>query len=369
MELKTDCRFFRGDIPCQPHKDHGVHCEHCTYYEPISHRVLIIKLGAIGDVIRTTALLRRMRAAMPQAQIFWLTLYPDAVPRHWVDVILPFSPASLLSVEAIPFDWVINLDKDHYACALTQRLRFQRLSGFTLKDGIIVPADARAEQKYLTGLFDDISQQNTLSYLQEIFAICGWEFAGEEYIVEPEPVSVSIPNEGRPIIAMNPGCGKRWTSRQWSPEHWKSLIQLCQEHHLFPMIVGGKDDEPLNRSLAEETGAFYPGTFPLRQFFDLLGKANVLVTPVTMALHAALGVRTPVVVFVNIFNPAEFELYGRGILLQPEKPCRCYFRNQCINSEYFCLDFLSPHTVFDATQQLLERTPSTERVPGPMGAS
>jgi len=24
--LKTDCRWFRGDVPCAPHKQHGIHC-------------------------------------------------------------------------------------------------------------------------------------------------------------------------------------------------------------------------------------------------------------------------------------------------------------------------------------------------------
>ncbi len=360
MEIKTDCRFFRGDIPCAPHKEYGVHCANCSYYEPIEHRILMIKLGAIGDVIRTTALLRRIRAEMPGAKIYWLTYYPDAVPRQWVDEVLPFSLESVLSLETIPFDWVINLDKDHYACALTRRLQYQRLSGFTVRDGVIVPADHRAEPKYLTGLFDDISQQNPHSYLEEIFYICGWEFRGEEYVIEPEPAPVVIPNEGKPIIAMNPGCGKRWISRQWSPDRWKTLIRLCQKEQLFPMVVGGKEDEELNRHIADETGAFYPGTFPLRQFFDLIARADVLVTPVTMALHVALGVKTPVVVFVNIFNPAEFELYNRGILLLPEKPCRCYFRQRCVNPEYFCLDYLSPDTVLEAVMQLVKKSTGSQ---------
>lgn len=355
MDIRYDCRFFRGDIPCKPHKQYGVHCNGCIYYEPVEYRILIIKLGAIGDVLRTTPLLRRIRREYPRSKIFWLTYFPDAVPRSWVDEILRFSPEAILSLEAIPFDWVINLDKDHFACALTTKLQYQRLSGFTVREGIIVPADTYAEQKYLTGLFDDVSQQNTLSYLEEIFAICQWEFQKEEYIIEPEPCALSIPNDGKPIVALNPGCGRRWTARRWPLEYWIALIQMCQQQHLFPMLVGGEEDRQELDFLVEKTGVFFPGVLPLRNFFFLLSRADVLVTPVTMALHAAIGVQTPVVLFVNIFNPAEFELYDRGILLQPPKACQCYFQSQCSNPEYFCLDSLTPQMVFDAVTTVLQR--------------
>src|SRR5207249_851233 len=65
-DLKFDCRFFRGDIPCSPHKEHGVHCvdadgNSCPYYDPTTKRFLVTKLGAIGDVIRTTPLLHKLK--------------------------------------------------------------------------------------------------------------------------------------------------------------------------------------------------------------------------------------------------------------------------------------------------------------------
>ena len=50
---KSDCRHFLGHIPCKPHKKHNVHCNNCSFYEKKTGKILIIKLGAIGDVIRT----------------------------------------------------------------------------------------------------------------------------------------------------------------------------------------------------------------------------------------------------------------------------------------------------------------------------
>ena len=69
MIVKNDCRHFQGDVPCGPHKDEGVHCADCSYYDQIKMRILIIKLGAIGDVIRTPPLLHKLKAEHPDAWV------------------------------------------------------------------------------------------------------------------------------------------------------------------------------------------------------------------------------------------------------------------------------------------------------------
>src|ERR1700690_260209 len=122
-QLKTDCRHFRGDLPCKPHKLHGVHCVDsngatCGYYDQTGKKILIIKLGAIGDVIRTTPLLRKLKEVEPGAEIWWLTHSPDVLPKQWIYVLLPFTPQSLATLQATTFDTIYCLDKDKDACAL-----------------------------------------------------------------------------------------------------------------------------------------------------------------------------------------------------------------------------------------------------------
>src|SRR3712207_7101962 len=60
--------YFRGDVPCKPNKESGYMCGNCPVYTPVQKRILIIKLGAIGDVIRTTPLLRKIRAEYPRSE-------------------------------------------------------------------------------------------------------------------------------------------------------------------------------------------------------------------------------------------------------------------------------------------------------------
>ena len=55
-DVKFDCRHFRTGIPCLPNKKNNAVCTTCKEYDQIQTRILIIKLGALGDVIRTTPL-------------------------------------------------------------------------------------------------------------------------------------------------------------------------------------------------------------------------------------------------------------------------------------------------------------------------
>jgi len=101
-EIKRDCRHFKGDVPCKPHKLHAVHCTDCNYYDKTDKDILIIKLGAIGDVIRTTPLLRKLKQEFEHAKIWWLTLTPEILPAE-VDMPMGFVLKHIISLEAIQF--------------------------------------------------------------------------------------------------------------------------------------------------------------------------------------------------------------------------------------------------------------------------
>ena len=77
--IHTDCRHYRGSMPCSFHKRDGRLCEICADYAPVRNRILIIKLAAIGDVLRTTSILPPLENKYPQSEITWITK-ANAVP-------------------------------------------------------------------------------------------------------------------------------------------------------------------------------------------------------------------------------------------------------------------------------------------------
>jgi ADP-heptose:LPS heptosyltransferase len=356
LVVHADCRHFRGDIPCAPNKEFGVQCDGCEYYDPVTENVLIIKLGAAGDVLRTTPILNKINKEHPTARIWWLTQSPELVPRTHVDRILKWSPEALETLSAVSFSRLINLDKDHFACALANRLDAKKKQGYLLnKFGVTIPADEAANHKYLTGIFDDVSMKNTRSYMDEMFEICGYQFAGEKYILSA-PINANFPelDTTKPIIGMNTGAGMRWTSRLWSTASWAELAKQLHAQGYNVVLLGGPDEDARNREIESLAGgaAKYLGHFPLTQFIGLVDKCTLLISGVTMAFHIGLALEKRIVLINNIFNKHEFgDLYGQGEIIEPDKPCICYFRGTCINKDYFCLDHLPVEKVAGAVKR------------------
>jgi ADP-heptose:LPS heptosyltransferase len=359
MKLKRDCRFFRGDVPCKPHKLYAVHCVEedgrtCQYYDPTDKRILIVKLGAIGDVIRTTPLLRRLRDEYPRSEIWWLTYSREVVPSL-VDVILDFSPQSVTILRATHFDFLYNLDKELEACALADLMSADTKKGFCLRDGKCAPLDKDAEHKFLTGIFDDLNKANTKNYLEEIFEVCGFHFSGERYILDnfaSDRYRWKL-NKKRKIVGLNTGCGGRWSSRLWPEKYWIALGKKLKKAGYLPVLLGGEQEHKKNLKIAKASGATYLGHFPLRQFINLVDQCDLVVTAVTMATHIAIGLGKKIVLFNNVFNKNEFELYGLGEILEPDFDCTCFYSPTCPNN---CMQYLSVDRVFGAVGRLLETT-------------
>lgn len=131
--VKFNCLHFKGHIPCSPNKLRNKVCASCDEYKPISKRILIIKLGAIGDVIRTTPLVVKYRQLYPDCHITWLTHTPDILPAKQINTILKFDFASVYAVQNQIFDIAINLDKEPEACALLKDVKATEKYGYIWK--------------------------------------------------------------------------------------------------------------------------------------------------------------------------------------------------------------------------------------------
>jgi len=354
--FQDNCRHFRGDIPCRFHKDRGWDCEGCSAYDPIKEKILIIKLGRMGDVLRTTPLLRKLKETYPRAEIWWITEYPELLPKT-VDVRLTFNLEGILQIQATKFDIVYSLDKYKPSCALVNQVKAKMKKGFYLGGSKTAPFPG-AEYKFSTGVDDNLSKINKKSYQEEMFEICGFQFAGEEYMMDRR-VDISrdvfvYPEIKEKIIGLNSGCGPQWKIRLWKAENWVMLASLLREKGYIPLLLGGEQEHELNKEISRKSGALYFGHFPFYDFVELVDKCVLVVSAVTLAMHVAIGLKKKTVILNNVFNKEEHELYGRGKILEPEKPCKCFFQSKCTNSDYFCMDFLKPRRVLKEILEVIE---------------
>jgi len=388
-DVKYDCSHFEGHIPCKPNKQFDVQCDNCSHYgkdtssiinldtqkallkeiynicdfttkngafkKPIISanvtKILFIKLGAIGDVIRTTPLIEKYKNEYGDCHFSWITHSPQVVPKDEVDLVYKWNEASVSFLANQDFDIAINLDKDKEACMLLSHVNAKDKFGFIWKDGHINIATDKAEHKLITGLFDHISKDNTKNYLEEIFEICHFEFNKEEYMIN---LNEELSNQwkekfktlagGKTIIGLNTGCGLRWKTRLWPKDYWVELIKDLEKKGYFCLLMGGPDEDETNRYYQSKTGATYLGTFSLEEFIAITNNTDIIVTPVSMMMHIALALKKQLMLFHNIFNVNEFELYGRGVIIEPTSGCDCYFGNSC-SREKRCMNDISVQDV------------------------
>jgi hypothetical protein len=139
-DLKTDCRHMRWDRPCAPHKRRGKVCSTCDEYDPIRHRVLMVKLAATGDVLRTTAFLPAIHATWPHRRRSPGSRASSAADlfdgNPLVDEVLATDDAvtaARLATET--FDVVLCPDADPDAAVLAAMARGRERRGY-VRDGL-----------------------------------------------------------------------------------------------------------------------------------------------------------------------------------------------------------------------------------------
>ncbi len=354
--IKRDCKHYLGDRPCKPHKKFGKKCLDCEHYVNKDKHILIIKLGSIGDVIRTTPIARKLKEIYPNCELTWITHFPEVIPKI-VDHALKLDPSILLRIFAEKYDIVYNLDKDIEACALTNLVNADQKKGFVFKNGKCEPIDEDALHKHLTGIDDHLNKQNTLSYPQEIFEIAGLHYQKEEYIVDIPELKIILPQLKRPIIGLNTGCSERWPTRNWPTKNWIELSQKLIQEGYSVLLLGGELEHSKNMEIAKESGAYYHGSYPLHQFTHLVNTCDVIVTPVTMAMHLAIGLKKKLVLFNNIFNRHEFEFYGRGLIVEPKLNCMGCFKTRFdeLCPVKNCMELVKVEEVVDAIKNSLEK--------------
>lgn len=337
-----------------PNKTEGKTCADCNRYIRPSRRILILKLGAIGDVIRTTPLVTRFRQMYPDCHITWITLYPEILPAGIIDEIWKLDHNTPIRLRHLTFDISVNLDKELEACGLQKEIQAKEKYGFTISNGHIDACTPAATHKLLTGFFDSVSMLNTKSYPEEIFEICHLEYNKEPYLIDKPEELCEVWSErikekagNRKVIGINTGCGKRWLTRLWPEEHYIELVDLLQGDGYFPVLLGGPEEHEKNLSLSKATGAWYPGVFSLKEFIAILDNTNLIFSLVTMTMHLAIALKKPLILLNNIFNRHEFELFGRGEILEPESGCDCYFGTQCKRKKH-CMYDIKTDTVYKA---------------------
>jgi heptosyltransferase-2 len=344
-EIAFDCRFFLGDRPCVWHKATGVLCT-CDHYQRIEQRLLIIKLDAMGDVLRTTALLPALAEAHPGAGITWITRResrPLLERNPYITEILDYGEDALLQLQVRTFDRVINLDAGKTSAALASRANSKQKDGFILDArGCVQPTNAAARRWLEMGIFDDLKRQGTRTYQDLMLEIIGLSGAPHRYVFELteeerargrmhlERLGVDV---SRPVIGLNTGAGRRWELKQWREDAYLELVErLARRHTAQFVLLGGPEERERHQRLRSRSRVPLIDSGcdnSVRNFAAILSACTLVIAGDTLAMHLSLALGRRTVVLFGPTSAAEIEMYGLGEKVVPRMDCLACYKPSC----------------------------------------
>ena len=233
--------------------------------------MLIVKLDAMGDVLRLTALLPPLAEVHPRAAVTWITR-KESVPllkgNPYIAEVVEVGHDALLHLATRRFHRVINLDASRTSAALASAAQSDRKDGFVLDgSGTVRPTNEAARRWLEAGIFDDIKREGRETYQSRMAAILGLEGRPHRYVLQlgdaeraaarRQLESLAV-DRARPVVGLNTGAGGRSRpdpgARRLSgtggaaPPDSKTCSSCCWADHRSRLGTTGSSRPPACRS-------------------------------------------------------------------------------------------------------------------------
>lgn len=309
--------------------------------------VLIIRFGALGDLVLATVLLDALGSDGTRSRVTWVTKekWGDLLagdPRIDELVLLGVgeSAGSLTRRLAPRYDLVLDAHanlRSRLLCARLDAVEFRRLEKDTLARWLYrhgAPAPRALQRRLLDRYLELVDQPGTARPR-----------------IHTPPVQRRA---NRVAIAI----GAAHQTKRWPADRYAELARRLAGDGRELTVIGGPGEEELVALVAADPGTAWDARRPLGELAEQLASCAVVVGNDSGLLHLAEAVGTPV---VALFGPTvrewgyfpwrensrvlEHELECRPCSKMGEKPCRL--------PEKLCLTRTSVADVHTAVQELL----------------
>ena len=326
-------------------------------------RVLIVRLGSLGDVVHAIPAAAALRRAFPQSEIDWLV---DARHRDIVDLVsvidrvvpldAPTANGWLQAIRELrgrAYDIALDFQGLMKSAVLARASGAKRVAGFSLwhlREKSARPFYTTAEQAE-----GGHAIRKNLRLLRAV------GIDNEDRIEFPlrrcESSALAalraMIGEAR-FALINPGAA--WPNKRWPPERFGALASFIRDIcGLAPVVLWGPGEAPLADAVvtsSQRAAVLAPPTL-LHDLVALSREADLLVAGDTGPLHIATAVGTPT---VSLFGPTYPERNGPwspdDLVVSRADRCGCHRARRCHRTDW-CLDDISVPEVCATVQRRL----------------
>ena len=332
---------------------------------PSLNRVLIVRLGSLGDIIHTIPAAAAIRRTYPNAAIDWLI---DVRHRDLLDLVPVVDRKIAIDTSRVGSLWSVlgELRRAHYDAALDLQGLLKsavraRLSGAARVLGF--PADLlreRAARVFYTETAGEPEPHvidKNLSMLRAIgvrMPDVAFPLKDRNPGIAGEARSRLGLAGGTPFALINPGAA--WPNKRWPPVYFAELSRaLAKRHGLRSLVLWGPGEQPLADAVAmasDNTAAVSPPT-SVADLVSLSKAAALMISGDTGPLHIAAAAGTPI---VGIFGPTDPMRNGPwaqdDLVVSRYGACACHYQRQCRIAGWCLLD-ISPREVMELVDRRL----------------
>jgi heptosyltransferase-1 len=316
-------------------------------------KILIVRLGAMGDILHALPAATAIRAALPNATIGWL------IEERWSELLTAqgrkASPSTISPKKPL-VNHVYTLDtrrwrkhffrpsataeilgamrrvrKMNYDIAIDfqgsiKSAMFGTYGGANTLAGFLTPRESGARffyRKKFPRSGEHVIEQNHALVVQALRPVLtGRELKLHAPLFPIDPVAEAwadseIARLGIASFAIiNPGAG--WGAKQWPPQRFGEVAKALAKHNIKTLVNASADEAELARAVVEAGGGH---AFELRctigQLIALTRRARIFVGGDTGPLHLAAALNVPVVGLYGPTDPARTGPFGtRSIALR-----------------------------------------------------
>jgi len=296
-------------------------------------RIIVIRLGALGDVVRTIPAVQALRAAAPQARIAWLVddrCAPILESLRYVDERLVLPRRELRAASRNPFAWprwfrtwrafrrrleawradaVFDFHGLFKTAVLTRRTRAP------LRIGYVRGHSKEGSWRAYNVLVDPGPVRSPR--LERNLALV--EHFGGKRLTEPPELTFGEAERAKieaffstldasRVVALIPGSSRSRRHKRWPAQHFAALADLLVERlDLTPLVVTGPGEEELVKEIHSRAHHEVLVAPPVSQkeLAVLLGRCRGCIGGDTGPMHIASIMRTPVVVILGPTDPVQ----------------------------------------------------------------
>ena len=324
--------------------------------------ILLVRLGALGDVVHTVPAAAAVRTAFPDARIEWLV---DARHRAIVDLVtavdraIPLQRSTLSgwsdvirALRQTPYDVAIDLQGLLKSAVLARASGARRVVGFSIW---------HLREKTARPFYSDAHDAEGGHVITKNLRLLAAIGVHDETIRFPlaDPPSPALDHlrhriGPRPFALINAGAA--WPNKRWPPERFGQIAAFLREAcGLEPVVLWGPGEEILaSRVTAASSGtAIEAPRTTVTDLVALARAASLVISGDTGPLHIATAVGTPT---VSLFGPTDPERNGpfdpADAVISRYDTCGCHYDRRCHQARW-CLDGVEIAEVCAAVQRRL----------------